>query len=180
MEPYNTNSTSYEKPMDSTVHYPIQPYGEQPPHDSFSDRSMSPPPQPYSAAPQPYSAAPPSYAPSTYPAVNSVGGGGSSVNSTVVVQQSSTSNSNNDTETLALILLIVGFFFHILWLICFIMTRGNVSNTAKMYGNISCGLFSVGIVVAIIVIIIVIVVPIVVFSSAAAASSSSTYYNIKL
>ncbi len=44
-------------------------------------------------------------------------------------------------ENTAIILLIAGFFFPIFWLICFIITRKNISEKSKRYGFIAIGLF---------------------------------------
>lgn len=54
------------------------------------------------------------------------------------------SSLNSDNDTLAILLLVIGFFFHIIWIICFILTRSSPKGTrARVYGNIACALFSV-------------------------------------
>jgi hypothetical protein len=83
-------------------------------------------------------------------------------------------NSNGDDQNTLnqlKIMLIVGFFFNIVWIVAFVMSRGKGPQSKKL-GNISAGLFAVHFIIGIVVTVAVIVIYLSVFFTAVGAGRS--------
>jgi hypothetical protein len=90
---------------------------------------------------------------------------------TVTVSSSSVDQDNPTEYDQSKMLLIVGFFFNIVWIFNFVISRGKGPKTQKM-GNISCGLFVGHIVLSFLITVAVLIIYFAIFAAAAVSSST--------
>lgn len=133
------NETLYQKLTEEPTDDQPPPIQSSQPPSSAQPYGGYPPSQSYSYPPNSQAYQPPtsSYQPTATPAPVVYGAGG---NSNMVV----TSQSFDDNETVSLLLLVGGFLFPLLWILNFVLTRSNSQGSkSRLYGNISCGIWTV-------------------------------------